>query len=179
MSEAWDRVADGNSPKTLPYIRITPFVPAHVGPNSVDLTLSPTMLTYPIDVLDSLADNPVAWQYIPPWGFVLMPGELYLGSTVEETECHGLLPLLETRSSLARLGVSCHLSAGFGDDGFRGTWTLEITVVKPVRLYPGQRVCQVSFAELKGARRPYAGRYLGQALPTASRGSWGRWEGDA
>jgi deoxycytidine triphosphate deaminase len=154
------------------YVDIEPFEPAHCGPNSYDLTLAPGLLVYDLaarKVLDSRRPNPTKRLRIGKGGGVLKPGVLYLGSTAEATACAGYAPMLETRFSLARLGVSCHLSAGFGDDGFCGRWTLEITVAHPVKLFPGVRVAQVAFFKVLGRRMPYAGKYQFQGGTTASK----------
>jgi dCTP deaminase len=155
------------------WIDIEPFVTDQVNPNSYDLTLSPKMLTYDLkgytNTLDARKDNPVNKVRLKEQGGVLRPGILYLGSTIEATGCGGFAPMIETKSSIARLGVSVHLSAGFGDDGFRGRWTLEITAVHPVRLYPRMRICQVAFVRTHGERQPYKGRYQNQGGATPSR----------
>lgn len=150
-------------------IVIDPFVPEHVGPNSVDLRLGETLMVYGRGTLDVRRDNPMYLQSILRDGHVLEPGELYLGTTVERTWARNLVPCIEGRSSLARLGMMTHLSAGFGDCGWEGQWTLEIAVLRRLRIYPGMRVCQVSFAETVGEIRPYAGKYQDQSGPTASR----------
>lgn len=173
-----------NGKPVLPYLRIDPFEESAVGPNSVDIRLSPDLLcyntqarlergadgvTYLTSHLDARRDNPTYPLRMPDDGMVLEPGRLYLGSSMETVEAHGLVPVIETRSSLARLGVSMHLSAGFCDDGFAGAITYEITVAHPIKLYPGMRVAQVAFHTLVGERKPYSGRYAGQRGPVASR----------
>lgn len=154
-------------------ITIDPYDPAQLGPNSYDLRLHPHLVWYDVDpcggVLDAAEENPTFTTAIPPEGFVLWPGRLYLATTVERAGSDHYVPCIEGRSSVARLGVSVHVTAGFGDHGFDGQWTLEMTAVHPVRVYAGLRVCQVFFDELTGERRPYRGRYAGQAGPQASR----------
>jgi len=108
---------------------------------------------------------------IPPQGLILYPGVLYLGSTVERTITQGLVPCIEGRSSLGRLGLGSHVTAGFGDDGFDGHWTLELTVVHPLRIYAGMKICQIAYTELTGERSPYKGKYQGQRGPRPS-GLW-------
>jgi dCTP deaminase len=165
----------------LPYIDVSPWPglsrdPA-AGPNSLDVRLGAGLKRYDVDrdqyryyhdhtgrqlygpVLDSRKQNRTVSINFTPEGLIFVPGILYLGHTVETVECHGLVPCLETRSSIARLGVSIHLSAGFGDDGSNLQWTLEITVQEPVVLYPGERVAQVYFTTIVGERRPYVGKY--------------------
>lgn len=103
-------------------------------------------------------------------GAILKPGELWLGTTVERTETHGFVPAVEGRSSLGRLGLFVHVTAGFGDDGFCGHWTLEMTSLFPVRLYPGMEICQIYYHALQGLRKPYRGRYQNQVQPQESAG---------
>jgi dCTP deaminase len=160
--------ADGEP--MVPFVGIEPFDPAQVGPNSYDLRLSPDLLVYAYaDELDVRHEHPTEPLTIPSAGFRLMPGTLYLASTVEWTETHGLVPFIEGRSSIGRLGISVHATAGFGDDGFAGRWTLEISCVHPVRVYAGMRVCQIGYETIVGERRPYRGRYQRQQGPIASR----------
>lgn len=106
------------------------------------------------------------------YAYVLRPGVLYLGRTWERTYCEGFVPQINGRSSLGRLGVFCHVTAGLGDDGFHGTWTLEFAVVEPVIIYPWphrlSRMFQITFAPIVGERKPYSGRYQGQIATTPS-----------
>lgn len=122
------------------------------------------------DVVDAKNPPGTTAFKIPASGFVLYPGVLYLGATVERTLCEGLVPWLDGRSSVGRLGLSLHVTAGRGDDGWPGRWTLEITAVThPVKVYPGMRCGQITFFTLDGERKPYEGRYRDQDGPTASR----------
>lgn len=153
-------------------IRIDPFDPLHVGPNSIDLHLAPEIAWYDIapgDVLDPEKPPPLKTRSMSREGSVLQPGTLHLGSTVEETWTDHYIPILEGRSSIGRLGIKTHFTAGFGDIGFRGRWTLEIEVCYPTRLYPGMRICQLYFLVPEGEIRLYRGRYQGQQSPTPSR----------
>jgi deoxycytidine triphosphate deaminase len=102
-------------------------------------------------------------------GWLLKPGVLYIGRTRERTFSPDCAPAIAGRSSLGRLGVFCHVTAGLGDVGFNGTWTLELAVVEPVILYPGGRYFQVTFSTALGEVAPYAGRYQNQVEPTASK----------
>jgi dCTP deaminase len=108
--------------------------------------------------------------------FIVHPGEFVLGSTLEYvwlTERY--VGRLEGRSSLGRIGIIIHSTAGYVDPGFEGTLTLEISNVGkiPVALYPGMRICQISFLETGSVIRPYghkrSSKYQGQVEPTASR----------
>jgi dCTP deaminase len=97
---------------------------------------------------------------IPEEGLVLQPGRLYLGRTVEFTETHGFVPMLEGRSSIGRLGLFVHVTAGFGDVGFSGFWTLEISAIQPIRVYPNVEICQIFYHQISGDYRPYSsGKY--------------------
>lgn len=162
-------------------ISIDPFRPEMVGPNSVDLHLGRNFAmidgTHGNDVtstgvwyIDSAQPFARTLRTIQPSGFILFPGKLYLASTEEVVGSEHYVPLIEGRSSIGRLGVGVHMTAGVGDLGFKGTFTLEITTVVPVKLYPGQRICQVLFFEPKGDIRLYQGRYQGQIEPVGSRG---------
>jgi len=120
------------------------------------------------DVLDMARPNDHYELDIPPGGLVLVPGKLYLGSTVEHTETYNLAPFIEGRSSVGRLGMTTHITAGFGDCFFKGSWTLEITVVEPLRVYAGVEVCQIGYSPLVGEATDYQGKYQGQREPKPS-----------
>jgi len=140
-------------------IIIRPFYPEKIGPNSYDLRLADKLVVYEDEVLDMKKEARTKEIIIPEEGFVLQPGNLYLGSTLEYTETHGYVPMLEGRSSLGRLGISIHVTAGFGDVGFKGHWTLEIHCLHPVRIYAGERICQVYYHKIEGDYVPYKGKY--------------------
>jgi dCTP deaminase len=101
-------------------------------------------------VLDMRRPNRFRRYVIPEDGLVLNPNQLYLGRTVERTETFNYVPMLEGRSSVGRLGLFVHITAGFGDVGFRGFWTLEMFAVQPVRVYPGVPICQIFYHAVKG-----------------------------
>jgi dCTP deaminase len=137
-------------------IVITPFNPDQLGSNSYDVTLGSTIKTYVNPELDSAGKNAVQVFEIPSTGYVLQPGNLYLAVTQEYTETHKCVPYLEGKSSLARLGISIHQTAGKGDVGFKGYWTMEITVVHPVRVCAGMKIGQLIYNQVKGeALKPY------------------------
>ena len=94
--------------------------------------------------------NPTRHITIPPEGLVLEPGRLYLGRTNEFTRTDKYIPMLEGRSSTGRLGLFVHVTAGFGDVGFAGCWTLEIFCVQPVVIYPDVEICQISYYDIDG-----------------------------
>lgn len=120
--------------------------------------------------IDMRAKNPTIEFEIPEDGYVLQPGVLYIGRTVERTATDKFIPMINGRSSGGRLGISIHICAGFGDIGFDGTWTLEITVVEPVKVYPYAEIAQVCYFTPAGKKgKLYRGRYFGQEDATASR----------
>lgn len=120
--------------------------------------------------IDSRKENEIVEEEIPEDGYILYPGVLYLGSTIESTWAKDLIPAIDGRSSTGRLGIEIHRTAGFGDIGFEGTWTLEITAVHPVKIYPGQELCQIYFEKPDGDTSiTYKGRYQNQDGIVASR----------
>ena len=137
--------------------------PSEIGPNSVDLHLSNEIFLYTQTILDPRRKNEGEFKFIPEEGILLYPGQLYLGSTEEWTETQKLVPMLEGISSNARLGIQVHVSAGFGDIGFKGCWTLEIVVHKVVRVYPGMRIAQIYYIKPLGDIEDYDGRYQNSA----------------
>ncbi|MBX3444871.1 MAG: dCTP deaminase [Planctomyces sp.] len=136
-------------------IRIDPFEPAQLNPNSYNLRLHNELLVYEEVILDMRRANRHRRLEIPPEGLVLDPGRLYLGRTLERTETHNLVPMLEGRSSIGRLGLFVHITAGFGDSGFCGFWTLEMFAVQPIRVYAGVEICQIFYHALTGDVREY------------------------
>lgn len=180
-------------------IIIDPYDPSCINPNSYNLKLYPEIRTYdrlvnPCDAplfgnyqfptsMDSVdlrnkLFRPLSTKEkcdtnifnIPEDGLTLYPGVLYLGRTVERTATDKFIPMINGRSSGGRLGISIHICAGFGDIGFDGTWTLEITVVEPVTIYPYEEIAQVCFFTPSGsAKKLYRGRYYKQEDATASR----------
>ena len=152
-------------------IEVSPYDPRFVGPNSLDVHLHPEMRFYTEKVLDARQPPSVLSVTIPDCGYLLFPGHLYLGRTVERTYTPQHVPKLGGRSSTGRLGINIHQTAGFGDLGFNGTWTLELSVVQPVRIYPGIRIGQIWFMSVSGAvQQIYDGQYQGQIDATPSGG---------
>lgn len=131
-------------------IVIQPFVKDTLGSNSYDVHLSEHLAQYVDVTLDAKKHNEIKHFDIPEEGFVLEPGELYLGSTLEYTETHKHVPFLEGKSSTGRLGIDIHATAGKGDVGFCGYWTLEISVSKPVRVYGGMPIGQLIYYSVEG-----------------------------
>ena len=141
-------------------IEIDPFSPDQLNPNSYNLRLHDELLVYDKPVLDMRVENQASTLVIPSEGLQLDPGKLYLGRTVERTRTENFVPMLEGRSSIGRLGMFVHVTAGFGDVGFNGFWTLEIFVVQPLIIYPHVEVCQIYYHHLDGAYTTYqSGKY--------------------
>lgn len=131
-------------------IVIEPFNPDRLGSNSYDVLLGKTLALYETDVLDARKHNTIKKFEIPEEGFVLQPDTLYLGVTHEYTETHKHVPFLEGKSSVGRLGIDIHATAGKGDVGFCNHWTLEISVKMPVRVYPRMPIGQLIYFEVSG-----------------------------
>ena len=141
-------------------VKIDPFNEDQLNPNSYNLRLHNELLVYEEIVLDMKRANRYRRIAIPPEGLVLEPNQMYLGRTVEYTETRNLVPMLEGRSSIGRLGMFVHITAGFGDVGFCGYWTLEMLAVQPVRIYAGVQVCQIFYHTVEGAITQYeSGKY--------------------
>jgi len=131
-------------------IIIEPFKADCLGTNSYDVHLGKYLATYKDRVLDAKAHNKIDHFEIPKDGFVLQPGTLYLGVTLEYTETHAHVPFLEGKSSTGRLGIDIHATAGKGDVGFCNTWTLEISCAQPVRIYAGMPIGQLIYFAVDG-----------------------------
>ena len=140
-------------------IIIDPFDESRLNPNSYNLTLHNELMVYEELMLDMAKANRVRRIDMPPEGLVLSPHQLYLARTVERTVTHNLVPQIEGRSSVGRLGLFVHITAGFGDVGFCGYWTLEMFAVQPVRIYPGVQICQIFYHEITGEFREYDSKY--------------------
>jgi dCTP deaminase len=140
-------------------IVIEGYDPARLNPNSYNLTLHDELMVYEEVVLDMAKPNRVRRLTIPEEGIVLSPNQLYLARTVERTTTHNLVPQIEGRSSIGRLGLFVHVTAGFGDVGFSGFWTLEMFAVQPVRIYAGVPICQIFYHEITGEITEYASKY--------------------
>lgn len=137
-------------------IQIEPFHEENLNPNSYNLALHNEIMVYEEVVLDMRQSNRVRRIRIPNEGLVLSPNQLYLGRTSEYTETHNLVPMIEGRSSIGRLGLFVHVTAGFGDVGFSGYWTLEMFAVQPVRIYAGIPICQIFYHQIEGNISEYS-----------------------
>jgi dCTP deaminase len=134
-------------------IVIEPLIEANIGTNSVDLTLSNTLLMYTDTILDTRKKNAYAPFIIPEEGIILRPNILYLASTIEYTETLRHVPIIQGKSSLGRLGLFVHVTAGFGDVNFKGHWTLELVCVQPIKIYPGMKIAQICYHDI--SEMPY------------------------
>ncbi len=157
-------------------IIIEPWFPdLFLGPNSYDVHLSPILATYQDDILDARKENPLDFHIIhQEKGFLLLPNKLYLGSTLEHTVTNNYVPEIDGISSTARLGIDIHKTAARGNMGFGGTWTLEITVAQPVRIYAGMPIGQLTYFKPDGdvndpVNKKETNSYAGQVgLPVGS-----------
>jgi len=180
-------------------IVVEPFNRDHLGTNSIDLTLNPNIKVYinaedywaEVNVfgnsffeveentsdgyfLDCKETNKTREFKIEPEGFILVPGQLYIASTNEYTETLNAVPKLEGKSSIGRLGLFVHVTAGYGDVGFKGTWTLELVATVPVKIYPNMKICQISYhaisdQPLVSYDKKEDAKYSGQNGATASK----------
>ncbi len=165
-------------------IAIDPYDESCLQPASVDLRLDGAFRVFRhsrhayIDLANELDDLTEVVETPSGEPFMLHPGEFVLGSTVEHVRLgHDIVGRLEGKSSLGRLGLLTHVTAGFCDPGFSGYLTLELSNVSvlPITLYKGMRVGQISFFEMTSpAERPYGSpglesRYQDQRGPTPSR----------
>lgn len=141
-------------------IVIEPYDPKRLNPNSYNLTLHNELMVYDNHRLDMKRENTAHTIEIPESGLLLEPNRLYLGRTAEYTRTDRFVPMLEGRSSTGRLGLFIHVTAGFGDVGFAGYWTLEIFCVQPIVIYPWVEICQIYYHSIEGDYLPYAsGKY--------------------
>jgi dCTP deaminase len=131
-------------------IKVVPYDRECLGSNSYDVHLGPSLATYEHAELDAKKHNTIVHFDIPEDGILLLPHMFYLGVTQEYTETHAHVPFLEGKSSTGRLGIDIHATAGKGDVGFCGNWTLEISVKQPVRVYKGMPIGQLIYFPVDG-----------------------------
>jgi len=152
-------------------ISISDYDENQVNPNSYNLRLADELIVYTADELDMKKQNETRTFKIPPEGYVLEPGKLYLGRTYERVQTDRFASKIDGRSSVGRLGIFVHVTAGFIDIGWDGYLTFEIHVIKPIRVYPMVKISQISFYEVKGDRSityKNAGKYYGNHGTQAS-----------
>lgn len=165
-------------------IEIEPFDREQINPASYDLRLGSRVLVYERAIhgtnyvsnsppsLDSARENPTE-EFLFTRSLDLYPGRLYLMHTIERVCTRTLVPIVDGKSSIGRLGVFVHVTAGYGDPGFDGQYTLEVLATYPTRVYAGMRFCQIRFHRLEGEPIDYQvkGNYPREPAPVASR-SW-------
>jgi dCTP deaminase len=151
------------------FIEIEPFNRDQLNPASYDLRLGNTFKRYKAgergvsidcakkETMEARTDN---FDH-DVW---LFPGTLYLMHTVERIHTDRFVPIVDGKSSVGRLGVFVHVTAGYGDPGFNGQYTLEVLVTYPTIVYAGMRIAQIRFHELSGGPpKLYDGSYTGEA----------------
>jgi dCTP deaminase len=145
-------------------VSLEPFDEANLNPNSYNYHLAGSLLVL------GHGGKPLRKISLPAEGFVLKPGNVYLGATVERIGSDRYVTLLLGRSSVGRLGIFLNVTADLGHLGSCSHWTLELTVVQPVRVYPGMKIGQVSFwlTEESSSHR-YTGRYHRDSYPVSNR----------
>lgn len=144
---------------------ISPFSYQQVNPNSYDLRIGTELKTYvkgQDDVLDCRKENVTRSHVIPEYGFILIPGVVYLANTIEVINLKQIVleqpticGTLMGKSSLGRLGLDVHISAGFIDTGFKGQIVLELRVEQPLRIYPNMLIAQLKFEMSSPVKVPY------------------------
>jgi len=146
------------------HVSVEPFDETNLNPNSYNYHLAETLLVP--------STTGKRWRKIklPPDGYVLEPGKVYLAATLERIGSDRFVTLLLGRSSIGRLGIFLNVTADLGHIGCCSHWTLELTTVQPVRVYPGMKIGQVSFwltDESSSVR--YRGRYHRDSQPVSNR----------
>jgi dCTP deaminase len=185
-------------------IQVDPFDRKYVNPASYDLTLGDGVRVYEHSVfshprswsgpgaedgsnfepnhnnsLDSRIANSTKSFKIGEDGWLLKPGIGYLMHTHERVCTDSYVPVLDGKSSIGRLFITIHVTAGYGDPGFNGQFTLEVTSTQPVRVYAGMRFCQVRFHTISGEPVLYQGHYTGaKAVGAIPSRSWEQFEDD-
>lgn len=172
-------------------IIIGKFKPENVGPNSYDLTLQNKISYYPYEIdrktiddvrcddsriftdphtninqilLDPRSNNPIINNIIPDDGFILQPHILYLCETNESVYSDKFVAELSGVSSLARLGLEIHQTAGYANIGHEFKWVLEITVTHPLKIYPDMKIAQMYFHTIEGEVLLYDGKYKNKQM---------------
>lgn len=156
-------------------IIISIFNQNQLNPNSYDLRLDYDIGWYDLGnekeywntdgkpfYLDVKKENEFIKFKMTKSGYLLYPNRLYLCKTIEYTKTDKYIPMINGKSSLGRLGLFIHVTAGYGDIGFSGHWTLELYCIHPIKIYPEMKICQIQFSEIKGDYELYHGKYIDQ-----------------
>lgn len=142
----------------------------NLTPNGIIVTLSNKLKVYEEPFISVKRENKVKEIIIPEEGLLLEPRKLYLGSTNEYTKTNNLVPIIKGLEHLSIGGMEVHVTAGFGDNGFEGTWTLEIICANPTLVKPNMQIGELLYINLVGNPNiKYKGKYLHQIEPTESR----------
>ncbi|HEY6256457.1 MAG TPA: dCTP deaminase [Xanthobacteraceae bacterium] len=149
-------------------IKIDPFTPDQVNPNSYNFKLGRLIKHYKNRVLDSKIRQEAVTEEIPAGGLVLQPDRIYLGHTEETMGSDHYVPIIRARSSIARIGLFVHITADLIDIGSYNQWTLQLHAIQPVRVYAGMLIGQVTFWCVKGTITLYQGKYQGSKGPMES-----------
>lgn len=147
-------------------IHISPFDRDRVAENSYDVRLGDTLLMTRDVMLDTAKEIVYTERKILPTGYLLEPGRGYLANTIEEIGSDHYIPDLGGTSTNGRRFLSVHQTAGWGETGFKWEWTLELSCLQPIVIYPGMIIGQVRFMIPVGPITLYHGRYAGQHGPT-------------
>lgn len=131
------------------------------------------------NLLDAKKPNTTRSFTIGPEGWILKPGVGYLMHTFERIHTTKFVPVLDGKSSIGRLFVTVHVTAGYGDPYFNGQYTLEVVAVHPIRVYAGMRIAQIRFHTICGDIVQYKGNYLGEdAKGAVASKSWNQFNQD-
>lgn len=149
-------------------ITIEPFHAENLNPNSYNYHLSPIIKRLVGEVIDLKKEDEYEEIKLTEDGYLLQPGECYLGATVEKFGSDTFASLVTGRSSLGRKFVTNHITAGLIDQGFTGNITLEIIVQKPTIVYPYIAFGQIFWFSVQGKSRLYQGKYQNQKYATIS-----------
>lgn len=149
-------------------IKITPFSPEQINPNSYNFKLGNTIKCYKNSTLDTKVKQSVIEIKIPEDGLILTPGKIFLGHTVETIGSDYFVPIIKGRSSTARIGLFVHITSDIIDIGSHNQWTLQLYAVQPVKVYPNMLIGQATFWSVVGDIVLYSGKYQGVMGPCES-----------
>ncbi len=151
-------------------IVIEPFSDELINPNSYNYRLGNTIVEFESDILEPSEKPKTKTIVLSDDGYILKPGKLYLASTYEKIGSDSFVTSLIGRSSVGRLGIFVQITADLGNLGAKHHWTLELSVVQPIRIYPRMRIGQVSFWTTQGTISSlYNGKYAQHAMPHHSK----------
>lgn len=149
-------------------IIIEPFSIEYLNSNSYNYHLSPNIKHLTNDIIDLKKEDTYIEIVLTEDGYLLQPGECYLGATLETFGSSTFASLITGRSSIGRKFVTNHITAGLIDQGFIGNITLEIIVQKPTIIYPNIAFGQIFWFSVQGISRLYQGKYQNQRNATVS-----------